>query len=666
MFAILVILLIVAVAAIFIQQQRKLIAAQKRELASYEEYMNLINSMPIYYMRVQILKDANNNPVDFKIIGTNGSLNQAFSSAAISIGKKGSESAYFANSMQEFKMFFKIILNEKKTLSFPFYQKLDDTYYDVVLGRSKTPDCIDIFFRDNTEFQKMQHQFRSTNHKLALALEVANIIPWKWDLKSDIINYDDIYKNIRKEKELVSIDEGAISESSEQYLSRIHKEDRERVEKEFKSLIDGTANIIMLEYRVVNIKENSRYVDWLETRAIIEERDENGKPTSIVGSSVMITQRKEQEQELISAKENAEESNRLKTAFLANMSHEIRTPLNAIVGFSGILASTTEDEETREYANLIETNNTLLLQLIGDILDLSKIEAGSLDLFYSDFDLVYFMKGIEETVLQKMPADKPVKIIIEHMPAEEYIQSDMNRIAQILLNLLNNAIKFTNEGSITVGYTHDQKFIKFYVKDTGIGISPNKINVIFDRFIKLDEFSQGTGLGLAVCKMIVENMGGKIGVESEEGKGSTFWFTLPYKQASSNKKLDITLTPKRKLTILIAEDNDSNYNLFANILKNDYHILHAWDGEEAIEMFKEHRPHIVLMDLNMPVVDGYKATEEIRKLSPSVPIIAVTAYTFSEEEDGTGGAGFNALMNKPISEQTLKKELSSVLQRRLS
>lgn len=373
--------------------------------------------------------------------------------------------------------------------------------------------------------------------------------------------------------------------------------------------------------------------------------------------------------ELINAKDRAEESNRLKSAFLANMSHEIRTPLNAIVGFSGILASTEEEEEKQEYVSIIENNNTLLLQLISDILDLSKIEAGTLDLHYSDIELNDLMKDLENSCQLKLKSDT---VKLEFVaPAEPcFAHIEKNRLSQLIINLITNAIKFTPQGSIRFGYEHQNDELYFYVTDTGCGIPQDKQESIFGRFIKLNSFTQGTGLGLSICQTLVDHMGGKIGVESEEGKGATFWFTLPYKQAETvekplPKKTQTIFIEKDKLIILIAEDNESNYKLFESILKYDYHLIHAWDGQEAVNMFKEYNPQIILMDINMPVLNGYEATKEIRKYSAKVPIIAVTAFAYASDEQQVMESGFDGYMPKPINTRQLKAQLTDIMQKRI-
>ena len=243
-----------------------------------------------------------------------------------------------------------------------------------------------------------------------------------------------------------------------------------------------------------------------------------------------ITTRKQVELELIQAKEKAEESDRLKSAFLANMSHEIRTPLNAIVGFSNMLPHTEDPVEMREYADIIETNTDLLLQLINDILDLSKIEAGTFDFYPSSIDVNQTMEEIEQSMRLRLKNSDVTLAFTERLPGCLFY-IDKNRLIQLLANFVNNAIKFTQTGTICMGYRMtDTDTIYFYVSDTGCGMSNEQCEHVFERFVKYNPFIQGTGLGLSICRTIVERLGGKIGVDSEEGKGSTFWFTLPYRK----------------------------------------------------------------------------------------------------------------------------------------
>ena len=211
--------------------------------------------------------------------------------------------------------------------------------------------------------------------------------------------------------------------------------------------------------------------------------------------------------------------------------------------------------------------------------------------------------------------------------------------------------------------------LRFYVSDTGRGISVEQQEAIFARFVKFDSFAQGTGLGLSICRMIVDHLGGEMGVESEIGKGSTFWLTFPYKAPEKPVREDVIFekikVEKDKLTVLIAEDNAGNFKLFETILKNDYTIVHAWNGKEAVELFKEYEPHIVLMDINMPVMDGYEATKEIRKYSAKVPIIAITAFAYASDEQRVMASGFDGYMPKPINARLLKAQLMDIMQKRI-
>ena len=384
-----------------------------------------------------------------------------------------------------------------------------------------------------------------------------------------------------------------------------------------------------------------------------------------------VTKQKLAENELRLAKEKAEESDHLKSAFLANMSHEIRTPLNAIVGFSNILASTDDLEDKKEFADIIENNNSLLLQLINDILDLSKIEAGTLEFTYDYVDINAVLRDLEQSVHLKNK-NPDVQISFQDYLEPCVIYTDRNRLSQLMINLLNNAMKFTKTGSISFGYKlRDDNTLWFYVEDTGCGIPENKRKDIFGRFVKLNTFAQGTGLGLSICEMIVTQMKGTIGVDSVEGKGSKFWFTLPFQPkkellpAGEPKPVTLDKIARNELTILIAEDNSSNYRLFESILKPEYKLIHAWNGKEAVELFHQHKPQLILMDIKMPVMDGYEATAEIRKVSSSVPIIAVTAYAFAQDEQRIIKSGFDAYTAKPINGKILKDKISTLLTYRI-
>lgn len=648
-----------------IRMLKALKLAQQKEIDTNAQYTSLINNMPILYIKEQVIWNKEGNITDTIYRDVNRHFERCFYKKDKVIGKKASE--LFPESLPEFTHFISLALKEKKSITFPYYFKAIDTFYDIVLNCSNEPDTVDVFCLNSTELHNAQQMLSATNQKLSMALEVANIVPWKWNLKDHTILCD-LNRPVVMAAMPGEISEEQLSVSDEQYFAKIIKEDRERVIRAYNELIEGKTDKVKEEYRVLGNDGKHWKIDWVEAQAAVETRDEAGKPLTLVGSSLVITERKHMEKELLSAKDRAEESNKLKSAFLANMSHEIRTPLNAIIGFSNILASAEEEHEKQEYINIIESNNTLLLQLISDILDLSKIEAGTLEFCYSNVELNDIITEIESITRYRTEANG-IQLIAQKALDSCCIYTERNRLMQVLNNFLNNAAKFTSQGSISFGYELRDKQLYFYVTDTGCGIPADKVNLIFGRFVKLNSFVQGTGLGLSICQTIVEHMGGQIGVESEEGKGSTFWFTIPYQPAQLEDKKEEEHQPisiqKDKLTIMIAEDNESNYRLFQSILKKEYHLIHAWDGQEAVELYKEYRPQIILMDINMPVMDGYEATQEIRKLSTDVPIIAVTAFAYASDEQRAMENGFDGYMAKPINAPQLKQQIAAILQKRI-
>lgn len=376
-----------------------------------------------------------------------------------------------------------------------------------------------------------------------------------------------------------------------------------------------------------------------------------------------ITKQKKIQEELEKAKRTAELAGEQKTAFLANMSHEIRTPLNAIVGFAGLLPTATE-EERNSYIEIIKGNTGMLLQLVNDILDMSKIEAGTLEFIYTDVDVNRVMRELEGIFrLRLEEADSPVKIhFVPKLPVC-FIHTEKNRLSQVISNFLSNALKYTSQGSITLGYELRDNGMYFFVSDTGTGIPADKKDKVFERFTKLDAKRQGTGLGLSISQTIIKKLGGTIGVTSELGKGSTFWFTLPAKPLDflpleTKEVIQTTGTsnPAGKgicKTILIAEDMDDNYALYKAYLGKEYNLVRAENGEEAISKFLECNPDIILMDIGMPIVDGYQATDAIRQLESNVPIIAVTAFAYNDDKEKVLSRGFNGFLPKPLEKNSL-------------
>ena len=382
----------------------------------------------------------------------------------------------------------------------------------------------------------------------------------------------------------------------------------------------------------------------------------------IIGVSWDITDMKNAELEIVEARIRAEESDRLKSAFLANMSHEIRTPLNAIVGFAKLIGEVETEEEKQQFIDIIDVNSELLLQLINDILDISKIEAGTLEFRFRPMNLNDLCRS--ELEVHKPRVKPGVELVFEERVANVEIVCDQNRLAQVISNLLNNAGKFTEEGEIRFGFDLKDGCVEFFVQDTGMGIPPEKARNIFDRFVKLNDFAAGTGLGLAISKMIVERMDGTIGVGSEVGKGTRFHFSIPV-EPRSLPGIDgcVSGMPGQpdRWTLLVAEDSDMNFRLIEAVLGQRFKLVRAMTGAEAVEQFANMHPDAVLMDVRMPVMGGLEATRQIRKISPDVPIIAMSAYSYGNEPELAREAGCNDFLTKPLSQYSLNKILNAAL-----
>ena len=518
---------LMALAVIYVIWLRRALHERSRRLEIMRSYSSLVENMPVLYARIELIFDPGGRIIDYVYREVNPTFEKYILPKEKILGKKYSElnpdySPELPDRYSE--------LNDNRQITFQYYLEKTKTHLTVISIHSKTKGCVDVFGVDNTELVLTQQMLKSTNHKLSAALDAADMTPWKWDLQTGLLSCN-VSHDLYVTEEEVTHDGNLIIVPTSACFAKICDEDRERVRDAFERLANGETQKMREEYRVGRQwLPSPQQNEWVEVRAAVDERDANGKPLSLIGTSMTVTQRKEMEEALVQAKVKAEEANTLKSSFLANISHEIRTPLNAIVGFSSLLVSAERgiSEEKQEYINIIENNNTLLLQLISDVLDLSKIEAGTMESDYAPIDVHGLFIELEDT-FRLRNKKSGICICYHRRTTECVVKADRNRLVQVMMNLMNNAVKFTGEGSIEFGFdVREDGFLHFYVTDTGCGIPEERLEEIFGNFVKLNSFVQGTGLGLTICRAIVERMGGKIGAVSRLGQGSTFWFTLPY------------------------------------------------------------------------------------------------------------------------------------------
>ena len=488
--------------------------------------------------------------------------------------------------------------------------------------------------------------------RLSLMLEAGNVFPWFADIVSGKIEIgDELFRAYGVDRKEFHDDFFRMTT----IVASIYPDDRGIFEAIYNSLLAGESCKIDLELRLDLL--NTGVYKWVDLKGVAQEFDERGKVTKVLGFIANIQKRRDDEQALIEAKQRAEESDRLKSAFLANVSHEIRTPLNAIVGFSEVIAHTESECEREEYLDIVKANSNLLLHLINDILDLSRIESGKMEFIDENIQMDELCEELRQ--MHQMRIKNDVKIIFERPAASLTIVSDSHRLRQLYSNLISNAIKYTEKGAITFGYKLKGDMMEGYVRDSGSGIPAEKLNNVFGRFEKLDLLKQGFGLGLSICKSILDKMGGEIWVESELGVGSCFYFLIP-----CNGTFPVAGEQNKPL-ILVAEDMDCNYELVKAILEERYSVLRANDGIDVVTKYESSKPDLILMDVRMPGLDGLSAAGIIRELNPTIPIIATTAFAFETDREMALAAGCNEYMSKPLEAEKLKTMVERYLENKL-
>lgn len=513
--------------------------------------------------------------------------------------------------------------------------------------------------QNNTEIVKLSKSLTEKNIQLNMVLRAGKITPM-------VIDIETLRIFITAESNgLVKVHGSDLGLSLPRFISFVHPDDRFKLREMFSKITEGETSQAKDELR---IDQKGEYNSYYEISLMGLNYNRSGKPSKIVGYVQDISETKRLMTDLEKAKNLAEQSNKLKSAFLANMSHEIRTPLNAIIGFSELITSTDELEEKEEYMNIIKTNNDLLLRLINDILDLSKIEAGMVELKYEQFDLSALFEDAYAGLKQKSSREE-VQFLKDNPYKSCVVSLDKNRVLQIITNYATNAIKYTPKGSITMGYVYENNGIKLYVKDTGIGIADEKKNKLFQRFEKLDDFAQGTGLGLSIVKALVETAKGNVGCDSEFGKGSTFWAWVPCeaeieaKEESKTQLLEpIEVSGKVDIVkagskVLVAELNDNNYLLLSQLLKK-YQLKRVRDLKEILNECDAEKYEALIVDVKMSKADSLKKIMEIKEKDNAIRIIAMSSTRYGEDHVEALEAGCECVIRKPIKAD----ELSTVFE----
>jgi len=500
-------------------------------------------------------------------------------------------------------------------------------------------------------------ELKEAEQRLNTALEAGNMAWWEMELPSGRVLFSS------NKTDMLGRDARDFSHYRD-FTNLVHPDDYEPAMEAMRNHLSGKSERYECQYRILNARGTYQ---WFQDVGQVVFRDE--QRTLVAGIVIEVTHKKLMEIQLMEAMQKAETANTYKSQFLANMSHEIRTPMNSLVGFASLLREGGQDDETRNrYIEIIESSSKQLLTLINDIIDVSKIEAGELKVDKQPCHLKELLSELEimfhELKLQK---DKSQLEILSEVPeAQQHLRiyTDAGRLKQVFINLIGNALKFTDSGSIRFGFTVRDKKVIFFVADTGMGMPKDKLQLIFERFQQLEQANRtksvGTGLGLAISKGIVELLGGTISVDSQEGKGSVFTFDLPLEPVSvappaSGPPLPPELGAMQGKRILIAEDDPMNRLYLQEALKNlSLELLWASNGAEAVDLFvHEPRVDLVLMDIRMPVKDGFSAAREMLAHDPGAVLIAQTAQAMASDREKCLNQGFADYIAKPLRKDQL-------------
>ncbi len=525
---------------------------------------------------------------------------------------------------------------------------------------------------DISDIVRAQEKVQESEKRLSYVLDISQEGIWDWDIPTGVVTHNMQWFLILGVMPL------SLRGGIESFKKYLHPEDLEQVMTRIQAHLRGENDTYESTHRMI---DDNGQVLWVHDRGRVVERDANGQPVRMLGSFMNISKRKKAEDDLLAAKQEAESASKAKSQFLAAMSHEIRTPMNGVIGMTSMLLTTELTHEQKDYIETIRTSGEALLTVINDILDFSKVEAGAMKLETAPFDIQQVAKDTLEIFTPQVSA-KELGLRLElSEPFTAFVEGDAGRWRQILTNFVGNAVKFTTTGGITVRLSsrelaERQVEIKAEVIDTGIGISPEELSLLFKPFQQTSsghgrKFG-GTGLGLSISRQFSLLMGGDTGVESRVGEGSNFWFTVVMTKAENQVKkvksvavIEQSLVPKH---LLLVEDNIVNQKVAQAMIKRLGHKVDAVsNGEEAVKILQIVNYDLVLMDCQMPVMDGYQATQAIRSgefghaLNPSVPIVALTANVVQEDRDACFAAGMDDFLSKPFDIQALVSILAKWL-----
>lgn len=535
-----------------------------------------------------------------------------------------------------------------------------------ILDENGKLECVIVQHEEITQRKKAEKELRENKERYDYATKVGKVGTWDWNIVTNgLIWSDESYR-------LLGFEPGSVKPSYELFQSLIHKDDRVRVEANVKSaLFEKT--LYSLDSRMV--RNDGKEIYCMLNGKV--EFDSNDKPIRMLGIMIDISDRKKAEQELLIAKEKAEESDRLKSAFLNNMSHEIRTPMNAIMGFAELLETNYRNEEkVKDYVKIINQRASDLLVIINDILDIAKIESEQVTLKVEDINIKLFLEELFRTFIliqdKYKKYDIKLNLDITGIQNNFNINTDKTRLTQIITNLVSNAIKYTESGEVTIGCKLAKQLLTFYVSDTGVGISPEDQAKIFERFIRLDHktnrFFGGNGLGLSITKGLVELLGGKIWVESTVGVGSTFYFTISAEVFMQIETNPIETEKSRNYKnlkgkkILVVEDDEYNLSFIQEILSAyELTLFYAKNASQAMDLSFANKPDIVLMDIGLPDMSGYEAIQKMLEKQKNLKIIAQTAFASGIDREKALESGCIEHLGKPISSEELLTTLNNLL-----